>query len=435
MLDIYILSVFLFINLGLFLLKISVSITTSGIFSLIICIYSIIIVLRHQNKRVTFSTVVLLYTIATQFGLVIPYIIFGRGVVQNYSSYTLRFLEGPNIIYAMYIANIAILSYTIANRIVPIVEIKSSSMLLTKSYDGMKAMFKLKIISTALLSIVLCFFLFHFFTGGTSIVSTYEVFRASSAYNSSLYSYILILFYVGTLYLASSGKIKDNKISWGMWILIVLIFSLNGNKGEFMYALLSVVGLYGVKGNKINIKMILLIFLILFVLIPFITSFRDVGILTNINNIDINFTDAFAEMGMQIRTSVYVLDDIGSGIQEFLFGKSYYLPFINIMLFFISGKNVATSQISLRLGGMGFSQVSESYLNLGILGVIVFFFFVSYFLTILENKENNNYQLAYLGSITCVLINATRNYFAFVPGQILIVTVIYLVIKKFKIKI
>ena len=209
----------------------------------------------------------MLYTIATQFGLVIPYIIFGRGVVQNYSSYTLRFLEGPNIIYAMYIANIAILSYTIANRIVPIVEIKSSSMLLTKSYDGMKAMFKLKIMSTALLSIVLCFFLFHFFTGGTSIVSTYEVFRASSAYNSSLYSYILILFYVGTLYLASSGKIKDNKISWGMWILIVLIFSLNGNKGEFMYALLSVVGLYGVKGNKINIKMILLIFLILFVLI------------------------------------------------------------------------------------------------------------------------------------------------------------------------
>ena len=36
-------------------------------------------------------------------------------------------------------------------------------------------------------------------------------------------------------------------------------------------------------------------------------------------------------------------------------------------------------------------------------------------------------KLAYIGTITCILINATRNYFAFVPGQIVIVSIIYLV--------
>lgn len=432
MIDLFILSSFLLINVILFLCKISINFTICSIVSFVLCVCIVLVILKYQKKRITFSTVVLMYTMVTQFGLIIPYAFFGDEVLQNYSAFTLRFLESPNLIYAIYTANIAILSFAIS---IILVSINNKNHMINNLSEDIKAQSKLRYTATILLSLVLLFFIFHFLSGGTSIVSTYEKFRSSSAYNSSIYSYILIFFYVGTLYLAAAGKIKQNKIGWCIWIIIVIIFAFNGNKGEFMYALLSVIGLYGVRGNIINMKTMALISLVLFIVIPFITSFRDIGIVSNFNNIDMKFTDSFVEMGMQIRTNVFVLDDINNGMQQFLIGKSYYMPIINIVLFFIPGKSVATYDIKNRLAGMGFSQVTESYLNFGILGIIIFFFVIGFVLTKLENKVNSIYKLAYLGSFTCILINATRNYFAFVPGQIIAITAIYMIMTKMKITI
>src|SRR5699024_7804572 len=148
---------------------------------------------------------------------------------------------------------------------------------------------------------------------------------------------------------------------------LVLIFALNGNKGEFMYALLAILGLKGVQGQKITLKILALAGIVLFLIIPSITSLRNIGIIGNLSSIHIDFVDAFAEMGMQIRTSVYVLDDLQNGVYTFLYRKSYYQPIINMITPFLD-HTTATDHIRLMYKGYGFNQVIEGYLNFGILG-------------------------------------------------------------------
>lgn len=84
-------------------------------------------------------------------------------------------------------------------------------------------------------------------------------------------------------------------------------------------------------------------------------------------------------------------------------------------------------------GGMGFNQVIESYLNFGIPGIVLFFGLMGYGIGYAENRIRTRVGMAYLGTITCVLINATRNYFAFVPGHLLIVTAVFIFVKYAKV--
>ena len=126
---------------------------------------------------------------------------------------------------------------------------------------------------------------------------------------------------------------------------------------------------------------------------------------------------------MQIRMSVYILEDLASKSVSYLYGASYYVPLINMFPFI--NLETATSAIKETYQGYGFSQVIESYLNFGAFGIILFFGIVGYLLGSAESKVKTKSGLAYLASVTCILINATRNHFAFVPGQIFIVTLVY----------
>ena len=324
---------------------------------------------------------------------------------------------------AILLGNIAVLTFEfmkcLANKRYPYIYREEKQQY---NNDGKKSY----MVGVLLLLVVVGYFLYHILFSNLSLISTYEKFMNSSAYNSWLYSYILILFYVGSIYLAAAGKLKDHKFGWFLWGILVLIFALNGNKGEFMYALLAILGLKGVQGQKITFKILALAGIVLFLIIPSITSLRSIGIIENLSSIHIDFADAFAEMGMQIRTSVYVLDDLQNGVYTFLYGKSYYQPIINMVTPFLD-HITATNHIRLMYRGYGFNQVIEGYLNFGILGVMGYFGIVGYLLAKWENTITNKMRLAYIGTITCILINATRNYFAFVPGQIVIVSIIYLV--------
>ena len=432
-LHIVVLLALLIYNLLLFELNIQYSLIFSACLSFLICTYVIIVLLKRQNYRITFSTALLLYIMATQFGLIIPYAFGGCSILNQYSSYTLRFLKSTNLIPSMYLANMAVISYTLANLCVKIHNYNHFNAVVSKcNFETTK---KLRFVAAFLVIIVLLYFFYHIIFRDTALFSTYDEFCQSSAHNSPLYSYILIAFYVATIYLASAGTIRSNLIIWIFWMLVVFIFVLNGNKGEFLYALLAVIGLYGVKGKKINWKTIVFFALILFLIIPFVTSFRNIGLISSFSEFKINFLDAFIEMGMQIRMSVYILDDISSGLQSFIYGRSYYQPIINILTFFLPGSTTATDEIAVKYYGYGFSQVIESYLNFGVVGILVFFFLIGYILSRFENGCLDNLKVAFIGTLTCILINATRNYFAFVPGHILIVSIIYFAIKKVRIKL
>lgn len=401
----------------------------SAIYALITVGLIAFITLKRDSHRLTYSSALLLYTLATQFGLVIPCLLIGRGVVDNYSDYTLRFLDNLYLAPAIILGVIAVTSYVLGVQFSKENDfgagfVKPSVRIIDGNVE--RRMYLIGIFS---LSTVLLFFAYHIFSGGTKLFSTYEMYRGSSACTSSIYSYILILFYVGTIYLASAGEILLHKIGWFLWLLLVIIFALNGNKGEFLYATLAVLGMKGTEGKKINGKLIVAILLLVFLVIPSITALRGIGVADNLSQISFNPFDAFTEMGMQIRTSIYGLEDVAMGKYDYLYGRSYWQPIFNILTPFFSHSQ-ATAVMKDVYWGYGFSQVIESYINFDILGTMVYFFFVGFFLGRFENKPMSKCQLAYLGTITCILINATRNYFAFVPGQILMVSVIYFVCKR-----
>lgn len=421
-----------FFNTILFEFSIELSLEISVAISILGCFFSIFSIIKDRKNNITYSSVLLFYIISTQLGLVIPYAIFGDVVIENYSKYTMRFLDNPELIDSIYLSNIAILSFAIGRKGVRLSKnqyIQNHKINWDKKSGRVE--FLTKLTASCLLGGVGLFFIYHILSGGMQLISTYEVYMKSSAYQSSFYSLILVMYYIGTLYLAASGTLKDNKLLWGIWLGIAVIFALNGNKGEFLYALLAVIGANGVKNKKIKKSMLISIIVLLVFVIPFITQFRNVGMENNFSKIGLNFTAAFVEMGTQIRTNVYLLDDLKRGEQCFLWGKSYYQPIINMVLFFLEGKETATSMIKAKYPTQGFSQVIESYLNFKILGVFLYFWLVATILTKLEIKCKNKLELAYIGSITCILINATRNHFAFVPGQIVLVSVIYIVNKFF----
>ena len=403
----------------------------AAVYAFITSVLLIWSVIKGDKGRITYTSALLFYTMAIQFGFALPYLFFGRETFHSYTDYTLRFMQSPYLSKAIMLGVIAVASM----REGVLFSRRNSIFLedITREYGtDEKTSNRLYVASIVLLLAVLVFFAYNILTGGMRLVSTYEVFRQSSAYNSSIYSYILILFYVGTIYLASAGTVKTHKLGWGIWLLLVLLFALNGNKGEFMYAMLAVVGMKGIEGQKITGKMLLMFALVLFLIIPGITSLRNIGIIGNLRNAQLDVFDAFGEMGMQIRTSVYVLQDIGDGKYGYLWGRSYWQPIFNIITPFLSHTQ-ATAVIREMYPGHGFSQIIESYLNFHIIGVFAFFFIIGLLFGREEIRVRNKNQLAYFGTIVCIFINATRNYFAFVPGQIIIVSLLYLVITKTKV--
>lgn len=407
------------------------SATVCAVYALLTSVLVIWNSIKIDDNRITYSTALMLYTIVTQFGLVIPYLFFGRDTFPEYSDWTLGFMQSDYLSKAIMLGVIAIVSMNMGVLIARKKNVISEGI---SSYLKEDSVFgkRMYLSSLALLSIVLLFFAYNILSGGMGIASTYQVFRKSSAYNSSVYSYILIIFYVGTLYLASAGAIMSHKIGWFLWSILVLIFALNGNKGEFMYALLAVIGMKGVEGQKINRKIVLVIAITLFLIIPGITSLRSIGILGNIHNARINLFNAFGEMGMQIRMTVYTLSDLVNKRYGYLWGESYWHPIFNIITPIMIKHTQATAAVRALYPGNGYSQVAESYLNFNIPGVIIFYLIIGYLTGKYEAKVTSRGRLAYLGTIVCILINATRNYFAFVPGHILLVTFIYIIAKKLK---
>lgn len=381
------------------------------------------------NRQFSLSSALITYTILTQFGLIIPYYFWGDVVVSEYASWTLEFLSSSFLAKSV---KMGALGISVFETVRLFVAHKLNFKLNTIDSTTVTNFRVLHNMARVMLLAVFLFFAYHILTGGMRLFGTYEMYMASSAYNSSIYSYILIVFYIATIYLTSSGSFKNNKFSWVVWFVIVVIFAMNGNKGEFMYVLLASLGVYGLQGHKISWKLIAGGVGVVFFVIPSITSLRMLGISQNISSVAFNPFAAFAEMGMQLRTTVYTLESLHNGTVDFLYGQSYWQPLLNLIPFAPHG--FATGLLKTMFPGYGFNQIVESYLNFGIIGIALFYGIVSYLLSKNERRLNNELTLSLLGASTTVFINATRNYFAFVPGQLLIVLILHWINKRYSAK-
>lgn len=379
------------------------------------------------------TSVIMLYTILTQFGLVVIYYILGETYLQNYTSYTLRFLKSEQLSEAILLGTIAIITYAIAAN----VELTQKRIALPFSRNVAENLSDNKgivNIGYVFLIIVFLFYCFYLAIGAFTVGGSYSEFRDNVISTSNIYAYILMLYSMGIVFVIAAGDKKQIKIGIILYCLSAFILLMTGNKGEVFYSVLACIGVAKYRDFKVDKKIILLMCAIVFVIIPFVTANRETGISNSINNVSLNFTDAFSEMGMQIRVSVYVLDEMVSGTRNLMFGYSYYAPVINIIskiVPFIGLRLVTPSDYNFltKYAGMGFSQVAESYCNFGIVGIIIFFFVIGKMMAKKERSKLNRYQLAFWGCITSILINATRNRFAFVLGQALIIYIVITVIE------
>ena len=400
-------------------------------YSMIIVATIVTVVLSTYNMltmykgRLTLSSVLLIYTILTQFGLFVPFALFGQRTVGTYADWTLAFLSSNFLGSALLLGNIAILSYDMARLLcIKRYPMRNS---FQESHDAFVGNKSIGRSSTLLMVFVLLFFLFYVSTGKMKLFGTYDEFM-EFAHNSAIYQYVLVTFYAAVIYLSASGRVKDRLFGWVVWLIIVVILALNGNKGEFLYSLLAVVGLKGVQGQKLSWKMVLGGVVLLFVVIPSITALRHEGVANSLGEFSSSAFGAFVEMGMQLRTTVYTLEDISAGFFHHLWGRSYWQPIINMLTPFME-HHTATELVRAEYPGFGYNQVAESFLNFGMVGVIAFFSFIGFILTKYENELKGLLHLALLGTVTCVLINASRNYFAFVPGQTVMMLMFYLFFK------
>lgn len=95
----------------------SVNITVAMVMSIVtlaIVVYSIITI---YDRRLSLSSALLLYIVATQFGLALPYLLLGRDSMPEYSDYVLRFMQSDQLIRSLLMGNLAVATFEFARRL------------------------------------------------------------------------------------------------------------------------------------------------------------------------------------------------------------------------------------------------------------------------------------------------------------------------------
>lgn len=388
--------------------------------SIISTISSAVIIFYSNNiMRYGIFSVLFLYFTLTHFGASTIYYINPEIVFNNFNPHQYIWIN------TQYVA-LAILSSVVAQCTLIISGIVFGGRIRRRNVNDLvykqSSSIWLPRLGIILLIIVIIYYFINIVIGNISLRLGYYQF-VEWRNSSSFFSYSIFLLATGFIFIVSSGSKKQIKIGIILYSIISVILLLTGNKGEILYAALVAVGVYYSRGNRIHKKIFLFGALIFFVIIPFITSVRQGSIIQSINQLGINMTSPFLEIGWQLRTVERVIYWIESG-EKLGFGISYFAPIQRIISSLTLGiipripiTNVPWA-FGERLPGWGFSQVAESYYNFSIFGPVIFYFIQGWFSVVAENEKKNIYRKTWYASIAVILMILTRNRFSFVPGQV-----------------
>ncbi|GGA65147.1 O-antigen polymerase [Ornithinibacillus halotolerans] len=393
----------------------------------IISITIAMIIFFNSGRRNGLSLALLAYTIVTQFGISTIYYLLGPEYLTSFSNTTLSFLTSPQYNKAILLGIIGVISYVYGTRIAQYLNRGTVNKVNENKNENNVVFFA----GLMMLFLVFLYLSYYLATGRIYFGMSYHSYINSGIMNG-LYSWILLMYAAGISFVVAVGDKKQIQIGFFVFILSAFIFFSTGNRGEVLYAVLGVLGILYYKTGRIKLKYIVVVFFILFILIPFIRVARHSGTISSLDMLSVDLINPFAEMGVQLRLSVLILEEFAYGIREMLYGFSYYSPIINIL------DNVFPGNIRLnmpddfnfieRFEGFGFSQIAESYANFGLIGVVIFYVLLGFIIRKAECKQLSGISLAFWGGILAVLINATRNRFAFVPGQVLILFIVVFII-------
>lgn len=394
----------------------------STLFSLLLIYYS------EKIMTLGITSVLFLYFTITHFGATTIYSINPESIYTNFRTHQYVWLSSDNITAAILYSILGQIAFILSS------EFFFNGKLNPKNNNTKKSLNRsiwLPRIGLIFLYSVTLYFIFNILTGAISLTSSYSNF-IEWRLESVFFTYAIYLLATGFIFVISSGTISQIKHGLIVYLVISVILLLTGNKGEVLYAILTGVGVYYSRGKKIPKRLYIIGVLVFFVILPFVTETRSGSILNSLDQLKVDITGPFIEIGWQMRTVERVISWIKNG-ENYLFGVSYIAPIQRIISSFTLGliPRIPISDVPWafgeRLPGWGFSQVAESYYNFSIFGPILFYSIQGAFTKIAENESRNVYKKAFYSSIAVILMILNRNRFTFVPGQILMSLIIVLV--------
>lgn len=419
------------------LLLFDVSNVFVSVFSIVVILVILITFKMAHGNILGFGFVFIAYNILMHFGFgIIHFLISDTFAKELYASWTLAFLRSENYSLAIIISALAFEAFTIA-WLLGLNKKQSSpeNGVQLNSYTEARENAACYTLGMVMLAGVLFYFVILLVTGKMSFNMSYTDYRDSVMKGNALYSWILVFYPTGLLYVIASADGKKRSFGIALFVATAAIFLVTGNKGEVFYAVLAALGILGHQKKKLNPKIVTLLCIVMFVIIPVVTSTRSIGVGKGFSLEFASLTDPFLEIGMQIRCLVYSIDGVEDGRYLFMYGYSYLRPIAAVLgyllfpLRYLPGIPIDLTSSKSDFSGYGFTQVAEGYLNFGIIGAVLVFAVLGWFLGKLEFKRMNTRKLCLIGSILVILINASRNTFIFVPGQIAVMLILYYAVK------
>lgn len=388
----------------------------------VFCLCSLYFLLSKELKLFGIAYVHFVYAAIGAFGFAWIYHLYDTSFIDDMSNWTLRFLYSPQFDRALILSMLTFMIYPLGCEL----GVRYKKKREQKDTEDSNVIFGR--MGICLLGVSALFFITILANGTIHMSMSYDAFRAIMEENE-LYKILILLYAIGICTTVACGTNVQKKVGWLLFTFTAVVFFMTGNKGEVLYALLCAIGVRRYKGLKINFKLISGLFILAFIVIPLISASRNNGgVASGLNNIALNFTGIFTEIGIQLRCTVYILEDFATNSRDFIMGFSYYNPIVNIFNHIIPGISLTPPvdfNFKEEFASQGFNQIAEGYANLGLLGSMLYFFITSFYLSSKESTKLTPMQLGITASICAELINVSRNKFAFFWGHVLIIYLIY----------
>lgn len=296
----------------------------------------------------------------------------------------------------------------------------------------------LYLVGVALLAYCAAYMTLAVGTGALPLFESYASYRRAMGglfRDNLLLSYGMMLFFLasGLAFVLATGDRRQRTIGLLLFLCPAGLLMLTGNRGEVLYPVAAGLAVYSARGYRPRLKALALFAAVFFVMIPVVRQVRSVGLGSfEARGVSIDVIEPFVSLGYTLRPVVITANWIEGG-EPFALGQTYTLPIQRVVGLLIPGVTRPEFQgnphyIKGRTEGtgMGYSVIAEAYFNFGVAGVVIILASLGAALARFGDRAPGGRSLAVAGAIMAILVNNIRNAFGFVPGQVFLVSLLFL---------